>query len=330
MKWKNLQMPKEVVREETEAEDPRFFGRFLMEPLERGFGNTIGNALRRVLLSSLQGSAIVSLRIEGVQHEFSSIPGVYEDVTDIVLNLKNIWVKMLSDEMKTITLTCEGKGKYKAGDIDCPPEVEIMNPDQHILELTDDITIKMELDIDTGRSYVLADQNKRPDAPVGTVFVDSLFSPVIKVNYHVENTRVGQRTDYDRLMIEVTTNGVLPPEEAVGFAAKLLKDHLQLFVHTDEEIEVEEEEIEDEETLRIRQLLQTRVDELELSVRSSNCLRAANIQTLADLVRKTESEMLKYRNFGRKSLTELNNILDELGLSFGMDVDKYLESAKKD
>jgi DNA-directed RNA polymerase subunit alpha len=232
--------------------------------------------------------------------------------------------------MKVITLECDGKGKYSARDIECPPDVTILNSDQHIVELTDDVKLRIEMDVDSGRSYVLADQNKRPDAPVGTIFVDSLFSPVIKVNYHVENTRVGQRTDYDRLTMDVTTNGIMAPEESIGFAAKLLRDHLQLFVHTEEEIEVEEEEVEDEETLRIRQLLQTRVDELELSVRSSNCLRAANIQILGDLVRRTESEMLKYRNFGRKSLTELTNILEELGLSFGMDVDKYMETKKKD
>jgi len=328
MKWKNLQMPKEVARDEVDAS--LFFGKYVMEPLERGFGNTLGNALRRVLLSALQGSAVVSMRIEGVHHEFSSIPGVYEDVTDIVLNVKKLWVRMDSDEMKTITLECDGKGKYSAKDLQCPPEIEIINKDQHLVELTDDTKLRLELDIDTGRSYVLAEQNKRPDAPAGSIFVDSLFSPVVKVNYLVENTRVGQRTDYDRLTMEVSTNGVVTPEDALGYAAKLLKDHLQFFIHTEEEIEVEEEEEEDEETLRIRQLLLTRVDELELSVRSSNCLRAANIQILGDLVRRTESEMLKYRNFGRKSLNELNAILDELGLSFGMDVEKYLEVNKKD
>ncbi len=328
MKWKNLQMPKEVDREEVD--NPNFFGKFVMEPLERGFGNTIGNALRRVLLSSLQGSAVVSVRIEGVRHEFSTIPGVYEDVTDIVLNIKKLWVRLDSDDMKTMRLECDGKGKYFAKNIQCPPEIEILNPDQHIIELTDEIKVNIEMDVDTGRSYVLAEQNKRPDAPEGTIFVDSLFSPVTKVNYLVENTRVGQRTDYDRLTLELHTNGIVEPPDALGYAAKLLKDHLQLFIHTEEDIEVEEEHVEDEETLRIRQLLQTRVDELELSVRSSNCLRAANIQTLAHLVRKTESEMLKYRNFGRKSLTELNNILEELGLSFGMDVDKYVEPGSKE
>jgi DNA-directed RNA polymerase subunit alpha len=289
-------MPKEVSQEE--AEDPRFFGRFVMEPLERGFGNTIGNALRRVLLSSLQGSAVVSMRIEGVPHEFSTITGVYEDVTDVVLNVKKLWVKVDADEMQTITLECDGKGRYSAKDIQCPAEVEIVNPEQHIIELTDDVKVKIEMDVDTGRSYVLSEQNKRPDAPVGTIFVDSLFSPVTKVNYVVENTRVGQKTDYDQLTLEVSTNGIVEPLDALGYAAKLLKDHLQLFIHTEEEIEVEEEKVEDEETVRIRQLLLTRVDELELSVRSSNCLRAANIQILAELVRKSESEMLKYRNFG--------------------------------
>jgi DNA-directed RNA polymerase subunit alpha len=328
MKWKNLQMPKEIRKEE--GADPAFAGRFVMEPLERGFGNTIGNALRRVLLSSLQGSAVVSIRIEGVTHEFSTIQGVYEDVTDIVLNVKKLWVKLDSDDMKTMVLECNGKGKFSAKDIQLPADVRIINLDQHIVELTDNVRFRMEMDVDTGRSYVLADQNKRPDAPVGTIFVDSLFSPVVKVNYLVENTRVGQRTDYDRLTMDVVTNGIIDPDEAMGYSAKLLKDHLQLLIHSEEEIEVEPEHVEDEETLRIRQLLQTRVDELELSVRSSNCLRAANIQVLADLVKRTESEMLKYRNFGRKSLTELTNILDELGLSFGMDVDRYLELKKKD
>ena len=328
MKWKNLQMPKEVAREEIG--DSGFSGKFVMEPLERGFGNTIGNALRRVLLSSLQGSAVVSMRIDGVRHEFSSIKGVYEDVTDIVLNVKKLWVRLDADEMKTITLECNEKGKYSAKDIQCPPEIEILNPEQHIIELTDDVKVTLYMDVDIGRSYVLSEQNKRPDAPEGTIFVDSLFSPVTKVDYSVEHTRVGQRTDYDRLTMELSTNGIIEPQDALGYAAKLLKDHLQLFIHTEEEIEVEEEEVEDEETVRIRQLLLTRVDELELSVRSSNCLRAGNIQTLADLVRRTESEMLKYRNFGRKSLTELNNILEELGLSFGMDVERYLESRSKE
>ncbi|MEW5924588.1 MAG: DNA-directed RNA polymerase subunit alpha [Candidatus Zixiibacteriota bacterium] len=323
MKWKPLQMPKEIVSDQSSATEN--YSRFIIEPLERGFGNTLGNALRRVLLSSIQGASVVSMRIDGALHEFTTLEDVYEDVTDIVLNVKKIRIRMHADEMKTLTFKTSKKGKINAGMFNVDPDVEILNPDLHIVELVADREFTMELDIDSGRSYIVAEQNKRPDAPVGSIFVDSLFSPVIKVNYEVENTRVGQRTDYDRLIIEITTDGSITPEDSLSFAAKILKDHLQLFIHMDEDIQIEEEEEEDEETVRIRQLLQTRVDELELSVRSSNCLRAANIQTLSDLVGKTESEMLKYRNFGRKSLNELNAILDELGLSFGMDISKYLE-----
>ncbi len=323
MKWKNLVLPKDLSKDEESATER--YTRFVMEPLERGFGVTLGNALRRVLLSAIQGAAVTSLRIEGVLHEFSTIPGVYEDVTQIVLNLKKLRVKVLSDDPKTITLPIEGKGKYNAGMIQTDPEVMILNPDQHILELTEDKKLNVEIDVETGRGYVLAEQNKRPERPVGTIWVDSLFSPVTKVNYVVENTRVGQRTDYDRLMLDVWTDGSMSPEEAVGFSAKLLSDHLRYFIHIDEEIEIAEEKAEDEETVRIRNLLNTRVDELELSVRSSNCLRAANIQTLRDLVTRSESDMLKYRNFGRKSLTELTSILEELGLAWGMDVSRFFD-----
>ena len=320
-------MPKEVVKE-TSSETP-FFTRFVFEPLERGFGTTVGNALRRVLLSSIHGAAVTAVRIEGVLHEFSTIDGVFEDMTDIILNIKKLWVRMDADEPKTITLDLDKAGKYTAAAINCGSDIAIMNPDLHLIELTKDVKVHIEMDVDSGRGYVLSDANRNPDAPKGTIFVDSLFSPVVKVNYAVENTRVGQSTDFDRLMIEITTNGVITPEDALGYSAKILKDHLMPMIHIDEEIIEEEEEEEDEETVRIRQLLNTRVDELELSVRSSNCLRAANIQVLADLVRRTESEMLKYRNFGRKSLTELNSILDELGLSFGMDVEKYFDNQKE-
>jgi DNA-directed RNA polymerase subunit alpha len=323
MKWKPIQMPKEIVLDQSSATEN--YSRFIIEPLERGFGITLGNSLRRVLLSSIQGAAVVSLRVNGALHEFSTIEGLYEDITEIVLNIKKIRVRMHADHMKTLVLKVNKKGKINAEMFNVDPDVEILNPDLYIAELVEDKEFQMEIDVDSGRSYVLADMNKRPDAPVGTVFVDSLFSPVVKVNFEVENTRVGQRTDFDRLIVEITTDGSITPEDALSFAAKILKDHLQLFIHMDEEIEIEEEEEEDEETIRIRQLLKTRVDELELSVRSSNCLRAANIQTLAELVTKTESEMLKYRNFGRKSLNELNAILDELNLSFGMDISKYME-----
>lgn len=324
MKWKNLVLPKDLSKDEESATER--YTRFVMEPLERGFGVTLGNALRRVLLSAIQGAAVTSLRIEGVQHEFSSIPGVYEDVTQIVLNLKKLRVKVLSDDPKTIILSVDGKGKYGASKIQTDPEVILLDPDLHIIELTENKKFDIEIDVETGRGYVLAEQNKRPERPVGTIWVDSLFSPVTKVNYVVENTRVGQRTDYDKLTLDVWTDGSMTPEEAVGFSAKLLSDHLRYFIHIDEEIEIAEEKAEDEETVRIRNLLNTRVDELELSVRSSNCLRAANIQTLRDLVTRSESDMLKYRNFGRKSLTELTSILEELQLSWGMDVSKYFDS----
>ena len=326
MKWKPLTMPKEVVSDQSSATDN--YSRFIIEPLERGYGVTLGNSLRRVLLSSIQGAAVVSMRITGTLHEFSTIEGVYEDVTQIVLNVKGIIVRMHSDDPVSLTLKTTQKGKVTAGMFEGSPDIEILNPDQHICELTDDIEFEMQVDIDSGQGYHVADQNKRDDAPVGTVWVDSLFSPVTKVSYNVENTRVGQKTDYDKLVLEIRTNGSITPEDALSYAAKLLKDHLQLFIHMDEEIMVEEEPEEDEEVVRVRNLLKTRVDELELSVRSSNCLRAANIQTLADLVTKTESEMLKYRNFGRKSLNEIGTLLEQMDLSFGMDISQYMESQK--
>jgi DNA-directed RNA polymerase subunit alpha len=326
MKWKSLQMPRDIQIEDATRTDK--YSKFTIEPLERGFGTTIGNALRRTLLSSIQGAAPVAVRIDGILHEFSTIPGVYEDVTEIVLNIKRLRLKLLGDEPKTLRLEAGKKGELAAGDIKTNGDIQILNPDLHIAQLTEDTKFKMEIDIGVGRSYVTSEQNKRPDAPVGTIFLDSMFSPVQKVNFEVENTRVGRRTDYDKLILEIWTDGSLTPEDALCYASKILKDHLQLFIKLDEELQMAAEEVVDDTTLRIRNLLKTRVDELELSVRSSNCLRAANIQTLEDLVQKTESEMLKYRNFGRKSLTELNTVLAELGLSFGMDVSKYKEPPK--
>jgi len=323
MKWKSLQMPREVVTEKSNPDEG--YARFVVEPLERGFGATVGHALRRVLLSSIQGAAPIAVRIDGVLHEFGTIEGVYEDITDIILNIKKIRVRFNADERRTLTLKAAGKGKISAGKFEQNPEIDVLNPDLHLLELTDDRELKLEVDFDYGRGYVLAEHNKRDDAPVGTITLDSLFSPVVKVNYEIENTRVGQKTDYDRLLLDVWTDRSITAEDALSFAAKIVKDHMQLFIHMDEEMEIAIEEEEDEEVVRIRQLMKTRVDELELSVRSSNCLRAANIQTLGELVAKTESEMLKYRNFGRKSLNELTSILEELGLSFGMDVTPYLE-----
>lgn len=326
MKLKPLAMPKEVVSDQASATD--HYSRFVIEPLERGFGTTLGNSLRRVLLSSIQGSAVASMRINNTLHEFSSIDGVYEDVSQIVLNMKSIVTRSHSDEIKILRLKKSGKGKVTAGMFEPSADVEILNPDAHICELTDDVDFEMEVDIASGRGYAIAETNKRPDAPAGTIYLDALFSPVIKVSFTTEDTRVGQKTDYDRLALEITTNGSITPEDALSWAAKTIKDHLHLFIHIDEEVVQEVEDEEDEATTRIKNLLKTRVDDLELSVRSSNCLRAANIQTIQDLVTKSESEMLKYRNFGRKSLNEISQLLEEMGLHFGMDIDKFAEAEK--
>lgn len=327
MKWKPLTMPREVVNDVSSGSN--HYCRFTIEPLERGFGVTLGNSLRRVLLSSIQGSAVVSMRIRGTQHEFSTLPGVYEDVTNIVLNLKQVVVRAHTEEIKTLRVKTAQKGKVTAGMFTGDPSIEVLNPDHVICELTEAIDFEMEIDIDHGRGYNLADMNKRPDAPIGTVFIDSLFSPVTRVSYQVENTRVGQKTDFDRLILEITTNGAIRPEDSLSFAAKILKDHLQLFIHLEEQIVADEEGHEDEEVMRIRNLLKTRVEELELSVRSSNCLRAANIQSLGELVTKSESEMLKYRNFGRKSLNEISALLEDMNLGFGMDISKFMETVRK-
>ncbi len=324
MKWKSLTMPKEIEQEQETADD--FYAVFHIQPIERGYGLTIGNALRRVLLSSIQGAAVTAIRIDGVKHEFSTIPGVYEDVTQIVLNVKQIRIKLLGDPPKKIVLDVSSPGDYTAADITLDTEMEIVNPDLHIVKLTEDTHFRMEMDIGTGSGYEPDEMHKEPGAPIGTIYVDSFFSPVIKVNFKVENARVGDRTDYDHLILEIETDGTIKPKEALTYAAKLLQDHLKVFIGSDEGFQMTEDEEIDSETLRIRGLLNMRVDELELSVRSSNCLKAANIITIADLVRKTESDMLKYRNFGRKSLTELNAILSEMGLSFGMDVSKYFET----
>lgn len=324
MKWKPLTMPKEIVNDQSSATDN--YSRFIIEPLERGYGVTLGAALRRVLLGSIQGAAVVSMRIHGVLHEFSTVPGVFEDVTNIALNVKKIIPIMHGDGRRTLRLKATQKGNMTAGLFGGDTEIEILNRDLHICELTGDIEFEMEIDIDSGRGYLNAEANQWDDAPSGTIFLDSLFSPVTKVSFQVENTRVGQKTDFDRLILELNTDGAISPEDAVSYGAKLLKDHLQMFIHMDEEVMVEEETEEDEEVVRVRNLLRTRVDELELSVRSSNCLRAANIQTLEDLVTKTEAEMLKYRNFGRKSLNEIGTLLEEMNLAFGMDISTYMES----
>lgn len=322
MKWKNLTMPKQVV---PDAGNDDGYGRFVVEPLERGFGITLGNALRRVLLSSLQGAAVTAVRIEGVLHEFSTLPGVIEDVTEIILNLKQVRLKLHGDGPKKGVFEMKGKGEVRAGNMTVDPEIEILNPDLHIATLNRDGDLRMEVEINAGRGYVSADQHAQADRPIGVIPVDSLFSPVTKVNYQVEATRLGQRIDYDKLTLEVWTDRSILPQDAVALAAKVLRDHFNLFIHFEEPIEEEVEEEVDEEVSRIRKMLDKSVDELELSVRSSNCLRAAEIRQIGELVTKTEPEMLKYRNFGRKSLKEIQDILGEMGLHFGMDVSRYLE-----
>jgi DNA-directed RNA polymerase subunit alpha len=323
MKWKNLTMPKQVMPDPGNTSG---YGKFVIEPLERGFGLTLGTALRRVLLSSLQGAAITAVRIDGVLHEFSTLPGVIEDVTEIILNLKQVRLKLHGDGPKKGTFEVRGKGEVRAGNLIVDPEVEVLNPDLHIATLNKDGDLRMEVEIDSGRSYVAADQHSQMDRPIGVIPVDSMFSPVTKVNYTVETTRLGQRIDYDKLTIEVWTDASILPSDAVAVAAKILRDHFTLFIHFEEPIEEEVEEEVDEEHQRVRRLLEKSVEELELSVRSSNCLRAAEIKSIGGLVQKTEPEMLKYRNFGRKSLKEIQDILSEMGLHFGMDITPYLEN----
>jgi DNA-directed RNA polymerase subunit alpha len=323
MKWKNLTMPKQLV---PDAENNDGYGKFVIEPLERGFGVTLGNALRRVLLSSLQGAAITAVRIDGVLHEFSTLPGVIEDVTEIILNLKQVRLKLHGDGPKKGTFEMRGKGEVRAGDLQVDAEIEILNPDLHIATLNRDGDLRMEVEISGGRGYVSADQHSQADRPIGVIPIDSLFSPVTKVNYNVEATRLGQRIDYDKLSLEVWTDRSILPSDAVAVAAKILRDHFSLFIHFEEPIEEEVEEEVDHELMRVRRLLDKSVEELELSVRSSNCLRAAEIKSIGDLVQKTEPEMLKFRNFGRKSLKEIQDILGEMGLSFGMDISRYFEN----
>ena len=322
MKWKNLTMPKQVMPDPGNTDR---YGQFTIEPLERGFGLTLGNSLRRVLLSSLQGAAITAVRIEGVLHEFSTLPGVIEDVTEIILNLKQVRLKLHGDGPKKGTFEARGKGEVRAGNLIVDSEVEVLNPDLHIASLNKDGDLRMEVEIDGGRGYVSADQQSQTDRPIGVIPIDAMFSPVTKVNYEVETTRLGQRIDYDKLTLEVWTDASILPSDAVAVAAKIMRDHFNLFIHFEEPIEEEVEEEVNEDILRIRRLLDKSVEELELSVRSSNCLRAAEIKTIGDLVQKSEPEMLKYRNFGRKSLKEIQDILGEMGLSFGMDVSEYFD-----
>ena len=299
------------------SEDNRY-GKFVCEPLERGYGTTFGNSLRRMLLSSLEGSAITSIRIDGVLHEFSTIPGVRDDVTNIVLNLKQLCLKMQGNEPKVIRIDVEGEKEVTAADIICDADIEILNPDLHIATVDETGKLKIEMTVARGRGYIPAERNKKPDDTIGVIPIDSIFSPVQRVNYTVQDTRVGNETDYDKLILEVWTDGSLRPEEAVSKAAGILVMHLKLFQSMDglpEEIEEEEatfpEEVEDDTS----KVLEMTIEDLDLSVRSFNCLKRANINTVADLAEKTEDDMMKVRNLGRKSLEEVKKKLEELGLA---------------
>jgi DNA-directed RNA polymerase subunit alpha len=317
--WQALIKPKQLAVEP--GDDPKRVASVVAEPLERGFGLTLGNAIRRVLLSSLQGAAITSVQIEGVLHEFSSMPGVLEDVTDMVLNIKGIALRMHGEGPKRMRLRKNGPGEVRASDIEAGHDIEIMNPDHIICTLDSGSKIGMEFTVMTGKGYVPAAQNRPEDAPIGLIPVDSLFSPVRKVSYKVDNTRVGQVTDYDKLTMRVETNGAVTPEDAVALAARILQDQLQLFINFEEPRAASAEERPSE--LPFNKNLLRKVDELELSVRSANCLKNDNIVYIGDLVQKTEAEMLRTPNFGRKSLNEIKEVLAQMGLHLGMEIPNW-------
>jgi len=316
--WRHLIKPRKL--EVDESVLTATYGEFVAEPLERGFGITIGNSLRRILLSSLQGAAITSVKIDGVQHEFSSVPGVKEDVAYIILNLKKVRLKLHGDGPKTIRIDASGEGVVKAGDLVCDSTVEVLNPDCHIATLSKDGKLKAELVVKEGKGYVPAAMNKEEGQPVGTIPIDAIFSPVVKVNYNVTNARVGRRTDYDKLTMELWTTGIINPQDAVALAAKILTDQLNLFITFEEE---EHEESVVESAPAFNENLFKTVDELELSVRSANCLKNANIKYLGELVQRTEQEMLRTKNFGRKSLNEIKELISSMQLDFGVDLSGF-------
>ncbi|MDP2938832.1 MAG: DNA-directed RNA polymerase subunit alpha [Candidatus Omnitrophota bacterium] len=326
IKWRDFQMPKRLECEESSYNST--YGKFIAEPFERGYGVTFGNSLRRIILSSIEGSAVTSIKIDNVQHEFSNIPGVVEDATEIVLNIKNLVLRSHSKTPKSIYIKAEDKGEVLAKDIISDETIEIINPDLHIASLTRDAKFYVEMEVSRGRGYVTAEMNKKDEHTIGVIAVDSIFTPVKNVNFYVENTRVGQRTDYDKLILEIWTNGGVNPKEALLYAANILQRHLDVFVSFGQlpEEEEEEEEFTTEEKA-LYEKLRLPISELELSVRSSNCLREANIKIIGDLVKKTETELLSFRNFGKKSLSEINELLKGMNLSLGMKID--LKKLKK-
>jgi len=316
--WRDLINPTRL--EATELTDT--YGKFVAEPFERGFGTTLGNSLRRILLSSLQGAAIASVRIKNVQHEFSSVVGVTEDVTDIILNLKGVKVRLHGSDDRNVRIVQKSTGVIKAGDIITDNNVEILNPEHHIATCGDETDLEIDMTVVMGKGYVSAEKNRDESAPVGTIPIDAIFSPITKVNYNVSNARVGQITDYDKLTLEVYTDGSVKPEDSVAYSAKILKEQLQIFINfdeTDEPALVEE----DTEKQKINENLYRSVEELELSVRSANCLKNAQINLIGELVQRSEAEMLKTQNFGRKSLNEIKDILSEMGLSLGIKVENF-------
>jgi DNA-directed RNA polymerase subunit alpha len=321
MNWRGMIRPDRLHSESTAS-----YGKFVCEPLERGFGITCGNALRRIILSSLYGAAITSVKFEGVMHEFSVVPGVLEDVSEIILNLKQVRLKVFDPEPKTVTIVANGEGAVTAGDIvSGDGRVTVLNPEQHIATLTSDAELNMTMAVKVGKGYSLAENNKDEDAPVGTIAIDAVFSPIKRVNYVVGNARVGQRTDYDKLTLEVWTDGSVQPEDALAYAAKILKDQMTTFINFDEEAEPDKDRGADRGSEpQFNENLYRSVEELELSVRSANCLKNANILKIFQLVQKTENEMLKTKNFGRKSLNEIKEVLSEMGLSLGMKLDGFM------
>lgn len=318
--WRDLIKPSRLQIDADSLSDS--YGKFVAEPLERGFGTTLGNSLRRILLSSLQGAAITSMRIKDVQHEFSSVTGVTEDVTDIILNLKGVKVRLHGHDPRNIRIVKKGAGAVKAGDIITDGNVEILNPDHHIVACGKAADLEIDMVVAMGSGYVPSERNRDEDAPVGTISIDAIFSPIQKVNFTVSNARVGQMTDYDKLTLEVLTDASVRPDDAVAYAAKILKEQLQVFINFDESDEPQIEEV-DEDVTRINENLYRSVEELELSVRSANCLKNAQINMIGELVQKSEAEMLKTQNFGRKSLNEIKDILSEMGLTLGMKIEGF-------
>ena len=327
MNWQEMIKPKKVQVNSTPT-----YGKFVCEPLERGFGITIGNSLRRIILSSLYGAAIVSVKLENVMHEFSAIPGVLEDVSEIILNLKEVRFRVPDDEPREVRIEASKEGEVTAGDIVSPDgQCEVLNPDLHIASLSTDAKLEMSMTVKVGKGYSLSESNKDEDVPVGTIPIDAVFSPIKRVNYVVGNARVGQRTDYDKLTLEVWTDGSLFPEDAVAYAAKIMKEQMTIFINFDEELEPEpDKQSDDRPTTRFNDNLYRSVEELELSVRSANCLKNAEILKIYQLVSRTEGEMLKTKNFGRKSLNEIKEVLSEMGLSLGMKLDGFVSPEEDD